>query len=130
MSCKIALSLPHLGCFLFLSQFFPQPLTARESTIEVFILAGQSNMEGHGLVGEFADGVNGSLAYAATHATPPDWPSCTPAEAAANRMGCDAYGADFSVLLDASGTNWTTSSSVFVDCERTTRAGASLLSRG
>ena len=98
--------------------------------LPVYLLLGQSNMEGHGLVGEFADGVNGSLAYAATHATPPDWPSCTPAEAATNRMGCDAYGADFSVLLDASGTNWTTSSSVFVDCERTTRAGASLLSRG
>ena len=80
--------------------------------LPVYLLLGQSNMEGHGLVGEFADGVNGSLAYAATHATPPDWPSCTPAEAAANRMGCDAYGADFSVLLDASGTNWTTSSSV------------------
>lgn len=65
MSCKIALSLPHLGCFLFLSQFFPQPLTAREGTIEVFILAGQSNMEGAGQVkaNPKQNGGKGSLEY-------------------------------------------------------------------
>ena len=56
---------------------------------KVFILIGQSNMEGHGLV----SGGNGTLEYAVKHHPSAPFPICNITEAAERREGCVAAGA-------------------------------------
>ena len=67
--------------------------------VKVFLLIGQSNMEGHGLVNVSAGaGVgNGTLQYAVEHHPSAGFPTCNITEAAARREGCNAAGADLDV---------------------------------
>ena len=68
--------------------------------VKVFLLIGQSNMEGHGLVNVSAGaGVgNGTLQYAVEHHPSAGFPTCNITEAAARREGCNAAGADLDGL--------------------------------
>ena len=85
--------------------------------LKVYLLLGQSNMEGHGVVVQKSAGhtTNGTLEYAVKqYQRPENWPVCDLPTAAANRMGCDAKGANFSLLLDTSGS-WKKNELVWID---------------
>lgn len=93
-----------------LAAFLP---VARAAPLKVYLLLGQSNMEGQALVGS-AD-KNGTLAHAVAHARPEGWPVADLEEAARERVGYDAAGADFSALVDAATGNFSVNEKVFVD---------------
>ena len=87
--------------------------------LKVYLLLGQSNMEGHGVVvqEDKQHTQNGTLFYAVkSYKRPADWPLCDTATAATNRCGCDAKGADFSALVNSSsGDGWNQNPNVWVD---------------
>ena len=83
---------------------------------KVFVLIGQSNMEGHGLV-NIADGKgvgNGTLESSVRNHASAGFPVCNISEAAAIREGCTAAGADLNSLRSPNDT-WTTLPSVAID---------------
>lgn len=73
---------------------------------KVFILIGQSNMEGHGIVNSSvgANVGNGTLEYALDNHPSASFPVCNISEAAAKREGCNAAGADLDGLRN--GGTW------------------------
>ena len=77
---------------------------------KVFILIGQSNMEGHGLV----SGGNGTLEYAVKHHPSAAFPICNITEAAERREGCVAAGANLDGLKRADGS-WNVWNNINVD---------------
>jgi len=88
--------------------------TAAAIDVKVFILAGQSNMEGHGVAtmaaGAF-DG-NGTVEYSCANPSWRDLPVCATA-AVPPREGCRAEAADFDGLMDENG-NFTVFDDAFV----------------
>ncbi|KAJ1452101.1 SGNH hydrolase-type esterase domain-containing protein [Pelagophyceae sp. CCMP2097] len=89
---------------------------AGAAPLRVYLLFGQSNMEGHGITGDLQDALNGTLAYAAQNPRPSDWPVCDVTKAASFQAGCDGAGADFAQLVDGpDGKTWRTNEAVWVD---------------
>ena len=94
------------------SSLLLMPAVALGAPLKVYLLLGQSNMEGQALVGPVEK--NGTLAHALESAPPEGWPIVDLAEAAKERVGYDALGANLSSLVDSSG-NFAVNERVFVD---------------
>ena len=86
---------------------------ASAAPLKVYLLLGQSNMEGQGLVGPPEK--NGSLSFAVATPRPEGWPVVDIAEAASERVGYDAKGADFSDLVDDKTGNFSVNPRCYVD---------------
>eukprot|EP00966_Prymnesium_polylepis_P003349 76851-Prymnesium_polylepis.1 len=84
------------------------PCASKPAT-KVFLLLGQSNMEGQGIV-ELADGAgdgNGTLAFAVQNKPSAGLPAYDVLQAASHREGCTARGANLDDLKQADGS-WQT----------------------
>lgn len=85
---------------------------ARAEVLKVFLLAGQSNMEGKGVANRSGDTLlNGTLAWQldVDHSYLPVCPTMEPSP----RVGCRAEGANFSGLYDEAAKQWVSFPKVF-----------------
>ena len=101
--------------FLLTSMMSMVASTRAATPVQVFILAGQSNMEGQAIVdikNGKGDG-NGTLEYAVANGIAPSLPVVDTTEAASLRAGYAAQGANFSELRDEASGNWTSFDDVY-----------------